>query len=149
MATIRERSAQLPARPSIACVEWIDPLMMAGHCVPELVDAAGGANLFGTAGQHSGYLEPAQLAATDPDVIAIMPCGFDIDRARREIPALTARPERAGLSAVARGRVFITDGNRNFNRPGPQMVESAEILAELLHPGTFDFGHEGSGWAPP
>ena len=77
-----------------------------------------------------------------------MPCGFDIDRARREISALTARPEWAGLSAVARGRVFITDGNQNFNRPGPQMAESAEILAELLHPGTFDVGHEGTGWAP-
>ena len=148
LAAIADRTADLPSRPSIACVEWIDPLMMAGNWVPEIVEAAGGANLFGTAGQHSGYLEPAALAAVDPDVIAIMPCGFDIERARQEMPALTARPEWAGLSAVANDRVYITDGNQYFNRPGPRMVESAEVLAELLHPDIFDFGHRGPGWTP-
>jgi iron complex transport system substrate-binding protein len=148
LAAIVDRTSDLQSRPSIACVEWIDPLMMAGNWVPEVVEAAGGANLFGTAGQHSGYLEPAALAAADPDVIAIMPCGFDIERARQEMPALTARPEWAGLSAVANGRVYITDGNQYFNRPGPRMVESAEVLAELLHPDIFDFGHRGPGWTP-
>ena len=143
---IQTSAASLPTRPSIACIEWIDPLMNAGNWMPDLVEIAGGTNLFGDAGRHSGYFEPAQLAAADPDVIAIRPCGFDIARARREMPALTSRPEWPRLSAVKSGRVFITDGNQYFNRPGPRVVESAEILAELLHPDTFDFGHRGTGW---
>ena len=143
---IRTSTASLQTRPSIACIEWIDPLMNAGNWMPELVEIAGGTNLFGEAGRHSGYFEPAQLAAADPDVIAIMPCGFDIARSRSEMPALTSRPQWPQLSAVRHGNVFITDGNQYFNRPGPRVVESAEILAELLHPDTFDFGHRGTDW---
>ena len=84
----------------------------------------------------------------DPDVIAIMPCGFDIERAVREMPALASRAEWAQLSAVKNGRVFVADGNQYFNRPGPRVVESAEILAELLHPEAFDLGHRDVGWTP-
>ena len=142
---IRTRTAS-PARPSIACIEWIDPLMNAGNWVPEIVDIAGGTNLFGESGQHSGYLDAAELVAADPDVLAIMPCGFDIDRSCREMPPLTSRREWSRLSAVRQERVFITDGNQYFNRPGPRVVESAEILAELLHPGLVDFRHHGIGW---
>ena len=143
---IRGRATSLTTRPSLACIEWIDPLMHAGNWVPELVELAGETNLFGDAGHHSSGLEIDALAAADPDMIAIMPCGFDIDRARRELPPLTARPEWPQLSAVGKGHVFITDGNQYFNRPGPRVVESAEILAELLHPDTFDFGHRGAGF---
>ena len=143
---IGTRTAALPAHSSIACIEWIDPLMNAGNWVPELVDIAGGTNLFGETGKHSGCLELADLVGADPEVVAIMPCGFDIDRARREMPPLTSRPEWRRLSAIGGGRVFITDGNQYFNRPGPRVVQSAEILAELLHPDSFDFGHRGTGW---
>jgi iron complex transport system substrate-binding protein len=87
-----------------------------------------------------------ELVAKDPDVIAVMPCGFDIARTRIEMPALTQRPEWKQLRAVREGRVYLTDGNQYFNRPGPRLVESAEILAELLHPGERRFGHEGTGW---
>ena len=144
---LRAATAGRP-RPSIACIEWIDPLMHAGNWLPELVDAAGGVIMTGEAGRHSGLLDVAELAARDPDVVAIMPCGFDIARSRREMPALTARPEWPRLAAVRAGRVFLTDGNQYFNRPGPRLVESAEILAELLHPDVFDRGHRGAGWAP-
>ena len=130
LEAIRTRTAALPTRPSVACIEWIDPLMTAGNWVPELVDIAGGTNLFGQVGRHSGYVEVEQLTEADPDVIAIMPCGFDIDRARHEMPALVSRPAWSQLGAVKNGRVFITDGNQYFNRPGPRVVESAEILAE-------------------
>ena len=143
---LRTRAASLPTRASIACIEWIDPLMNAGNWVPELVDIAGGTNLFGETGKHSGYLEVAALVSADPDVVAIMPCGFDIDRSRREMPPLTSRLEWSRLSAVKSGRVFITDGNQYFNRPGPRVVESAEILAELLHPEAFDLDHRATGW---
>jgi iron complex transport system substrate-binding protein len=143
---IEKRAKSLKPRPTIACIEWIDPLMAAGNWVPELVEIAGGVSLFGTAGAHSPWMTFEQLLARDPDVIAIMPCGFDIQRTRTEIPALTNRPGWESLSAVRNGRVFLTDGNQYFNRPGPRLVESAEILAEILHPGTFDFGHERTGW---
>ena len=76
-----------------------------------------------------------------------MPCGFDIQRCRRELEALTTRPEWNQLSAVKQEQVFVTDGNQYFNRPGPRVVESAEILAELMHPDAVTFGHEGSGWS--
>ena len=143
---IRTRTVSLPTRPSIACIEWIDPLMNAGNWVPEFVDIAGGTNLFGESGQHSAYLDAAQFVAADPDVVAIMPCGFDIDRSRREMPPLTSRPEWPQLSAVRIGQVVITDGNQYFNRPGPRVVESAEILAEVLHPEAFGVDHRATGW---
>ena len=120
--------------------------MHAGNWVPELVDVAGGTNLLGESGTHSGSLHVADLVAADPDVVAIMPCGFDIDRARREMSPLTSRSEWPQLAAVRNGRVFIVDGNQYFNRPGPRVVESAEILAELLHPEAVDMGHRGTGW---
>ena len=143
---IRERSSGLPERPVIACIEWIDPLMHAENWVPELVEIAGGKVMLGEAGRHSGYFEFERIVEADPDVIAVMPCGFDIPRTAAEMPPLAAQPGWSDLSAVRNGRVFLTDGNQYFNRPGPRVVESAEILAELLHPEVFDFGHRGSGW---
>ena len=143
---IRERSSGLGARPVVACIEWIDPLMHAENWVPELVEIAGGTVMVGEPGRHSGYFEFERMIEADPDVIAVMPCGFDIPRTAAEMPPLAAQPGWSELSAVRNGRVFLTDGNQYFNRPGPRVVESAEILAELLHPEVFDFGHRGSGW---
>ena len=143
---IRERSGALGERPVVACIEWIDPLMHAENWVPELVEIAGGRVMLGEAGRHSGYFEFDRMLEADPDVIAVMPCGFDIPRTAAEMPPLAAQPGWSELSAVRSGRVFLTDGNQYFNRPGPRVVESAEILAELLHPEAFDFGHRGSGW---
>ncbi|MEX1098672.1 MAG: cobalamin-binding protein [Planctomycetales bacterium] len=140
------QAAALPDQPTVACLEWIDPLMAAGNWVPELVEIAGGCNLFGEAGKHSPWMTWEQLVARDPDVIAVMPCGFDIERTRAEMRPFFDRPEWNELRAVRTGRVFLTDGNQYFNRPGPRLVESAEILAELLHPHAFDFGHRDSGW---
>ena len=108
--------------------KWIDPLMIAGNWVPELVDYSGGVDPLG-GGKHSGYLDIAQLVAVDPGVIAIMPCGFDIERAWREMPALVSRPEWQQLSAVRSGRVVMTDGNQYFNRPGPRLMESENAPA--------------------
>jgi iron complex transport system substrate-binding protein len=146
LKVIQSKTAGLSKRPRVACLEWIDPLMAAGNWVPELVEIAGGVNLFGKAGLHSPWMTWEELVASDPDVIAIMPCGFDISRTMSELGPLTSRAEWARLSAVKTGRVVVTDGNQYFNRPGPRLVESAEILAEIFHPGEFDFGHKGTGW---
>ena len=145
---VRALTEALGKRPTIACVEWIDPLMHAENWIPELVRIAGGTIMIGEPGRHSGYFSMDELVRHDPDVIAIMPCGFDIERSRKEMPPLATHPDWTRLSAVRAGRVYVTDGNQYFNRPGPRLVESAEILAELLHPGAVDFGHRGRGWVP-
>jgi iron complex transport system substrate-binding protein len=145
MGAIEARAAALP-RPRIACIEWIEPLMDAGNWVPELVAMAGGDNLFGEAGRHSGTLEWESLAAADPDVIVFMPCGFDIPRTHKELGPLVSSEPWQRLRAPRDGQVYLTDGNAFFNRPGPRVVESLEILAEILHPEQFRFAHERSGW---
>ena len=136
----------LPPGPTVACIEWIEPLMAAGNWMPELVEMAGGINLFGEAGKHSPWMTWEELVQKDPNVIVVLPCGFDIKRTREEMPALTRKAEWSRLRAVQIGRVYVTDGNQYFNRPGPRLVESLEILAEILHPDVFRFGHEGTGW---
>jgi iron complex transport system substrate-binding protein len=146
MADVAASARSLAERPTVACVEWIEPLMASGNWMPELVEMAGGVNLFGTAGSHAPRLTWEQLRDADPDVIVVLPCGFEIERSRRDMPALTSKPEWPRLRAVREGRVYVLDGNAYFNRPGPRLVESLEILAEVLHSGAFRFGHEGTGW---
>ncbi len=146
---IAGRARSLTERPRVACVEWLDPLMAAGNWMPELVERAGGVNLFGEAGKHAPWMTWDALMARDPDVIVLVPCGFDIARCHRDLPVLAERPEWRRLQAVQAQQVFLADGNQYFNRPGPRLVESLEILAEILHPQIFAFGHEGSGWQRP
>jgi iron complex transport system substrate-binding protein len=136
-------------RPDVACIEWISPLMSAGNWMPELVTMAGGNNLFGEAGKHSPWMEWSNLRDANPDIILIIPCGFPIERSRKEMPALTQLPGWHDVKAVQRNQVFLGDGNQYFNRPGPRVVESLEILAEIFHPGQFNFGHHPSGWQSP
>jgi iron complex transport system substrate-binding protein len=142
IAEIAEKSAHAP-RPSVACVEWTDPLMSAGNWMPELVACAGGENLFGEAGKHSPTMNWEELRRADPEVIVALPCGFDLARTRREMEPLVVRPGWRELRAVRTGRVYLSDGNSYFNRPGPRIVESLEVLAEILHPELFEFGHAG------
>jgi len=153
VATLRRRMDEIaakartaPTRPTVACVEWIDPLMAAGNWMPELVEMAGGVNLFGEVGKHSPWMSWEELVAVDPGVIFITPCGFDIARTMEETHLLAGKPEWRELKAVKDNRVFVADGNQYFNRPGPRLVESLEILAESLHPELFHLGHEGKGW---
>jgi iron complex transport system substrate-binding protein len=146
LAALAARTRDLP-RTSVACVEWLEPLMAAGNWVPELVELAGGRNLFGVVGEHSPWLEWDAVRAADPDAIVAMPCGFDLARTRGEMASLERLPGWDALRAVRTGRVAVVDGHQYFNRPGPRLVESAEILAEIFHPGVLDFGHRGAGWA--
>jgi iron complex transport system substrate-binding protein len=148
LEAVGSRVARISDRPSVACIEWIDPLMAAGNWVPELVEMAGGWNLFGAAGRHSPWMTWEVLREADPDVIVVMPCGFSLDRARREMAPLAAAHGWRDLRAVRGDRVAVTDGHQYFNRPGPRLAESLEILAEILHPDAFDFGRRGSGWEP-
>ncbi len=132
--------------PSVATIEWSDPLMAAGNWLPELVAIAGGHNLFGDSGEHSPRFEFADLQAVEPDILVFMPCGYDLRKTAEEAETLLAEPPWAALPAVRAGRAFAVDGNAYFNRPGPRLVESAEILAEICQPDIYNFGHEGTGW---
>lgn len=143
---IIEKACVIKRRPSVACLDWIEPLMAAGNWVPELVDLAGGLNLFGEAGKHSPWLNWEAVREHDPEIIIVLPCGFDLARTRKEMAALTSKPDWAKLRAVKSERVFLTDGSQYFNRPGPRLVESLEILAEIIQPNIFQFGHKGQGW---
>jgi iron complex transport system substrate-binding protein len=146
VVNIIEKTCGLKKRPSVACVEWIEPLMAAGNWVPELVELAGGTNAAGKAGEHSPWMNWDTLRRLDPEFIVVMPCGFDLARTRAEAETLVRHPAWSSLRAVKHHRVRLTDGHQYFNRPGPRLVASLEILAEMLHPGRFDFGHEGKGW---
>ncbi|MCS6926047.1 MAG: cobalamin-binding protein [Candidatus Binatia bacterium] len=130
---LEQTTRHLP-RPRVACLEWLDPLMAAGNWVPELVEIAGGEYALATAGAQSPALTWEALVAYRPEVIVLMPCGFTIRQTQSDLPALTSHPQWSALPAVQANQVFIVDGSAYFNRPGPRLVESAAILAEILHP---------------
>lgn len=148
LEAIRSRVAARAHTPRVAVIEWIEPLMAAGNWMPELVEMAGGENLFGEAGKHSPWLALDALAEADPEIVVVAACGFDLERTRAEMQALTDRPEWRSLGAAASGRVYLTDGHHFFNRPGPRLVESLEILTEVLHPQAVPCRHREQAWMP-
>jgi iron complex transport system substrate-binding protein len=148
LTQLAERAQAQPSRPSVACIEWIDPLMGAGNWMPELVALAGGQPQFGEIGAHSPWLDWQTLREADPDAIVVMPCGFDLVRTRAEVGVLREQPGFDTLRAVRASRVFLVDGNRFFNRPGPRLLESLRILCEMLHPEAFEPDARGDGWEP-
>ena len=146
---ILEISEQAPgsaAPPSVAVVEWADPLMTAGHWTMELIELAAGRPVIGTPRGESLHFSLDDLEAADPHIIIVAPCGYGLPQTRRDAQLLRANPRWTALRAVREGRVALIDGNQYVNRPGPRVVETLEIIAEILHPGRFDFGHRGSAW---
>jgi iron complex transport system substrate-binding protein len=120
--------------------------MISGNWVPGLVSIAGGTPVLAQEGKHSPYVTWDDILQQDPEIIVVMPCGFSIERTMREINLLLDRPGFASLKAVKNDRFYIADGNQYFNRPGPRIVDSIEILAEIIRPKQFAFGYEGEGW---
>ena len=121
-------------RPTVACIEWMEPLMTAGHWMPDLVAHAGGEAVLAEAGAPSRCARWEALRAADPDVLALMPCGFSLAETRRDLSFLTERDGWQDLKAVRAGRVYLFDGSAYFNRPGPRLYRSAELLAAALYP---------------
>ncbi|MDR8393049.1 cobalamin-binding protein [Aliifodinibius sp. S!AR15-10] len=142
---IQGKAANLPS-PEVACIEWIDPLMSAGNWFPELVNIAGGNFKLGTPGDPSPWIGWEQVLAEDPDILLVSPCGYSISQTENEMQELTSKDEWNELQAVKNGRVFLMEGHHYFHRPGPRLVESAEILAEIFHPGIFEPKHRNTGW---
>jgi iron complex transport system substrate-binding protein len=133
-------------KPTVACIEWLEPLMISGNWVPGLVSIAGGIPVLTEQGKHSSYIQWDDLRLADPDILVIMPCGFPIERILKEMDVLLALPGFSELRAVKNNAVYIADGNQYFNRPGPRIVDSVEILAEIINSKQFIFGYEGAGW---
>ena len=126
--------AYAETRPRVVCLEWLDPLYVAGHWVPEMVACAGGVDALGIPGSPSVRVTWEQVQAAQPDVLIIMPCGFSIPRATRELDRLTSKPGWTDLPAVRNGNVYVVDAPAYFNRPGPRLIDGVEILAARLFP---------------
>jgi iron complex transport system substrate-binding protein len=143
---IRHKLKFISEKPQVACIEWLSPLMIAGNWTPEIIEIGGGLPILTEAGKHSSYIDFQDIITADPDIILIMPCGFSIQRTLQEIGLLLDTPGWADLKAIRTQRVYIADGNQYFNRSGPRMTESIEIMAEIINPKQFIFGYEGNGW---
>ncbi len=140
-ATVEGRS-----RPKLGFVEWIEPPMSGGHWMPEIISIAGGISPFGVSGQNSPWVSWENVSAADPDILLVAPCGYDIATSLPELEGLRSHAVFRTLRAVREGRVFVADGNAFFNRPGPRIVESTEILAEIMHPDVTTYGHLGEAY---
>ncbi len=132
----------------VLCLEWLDPLMGMGNWVPELVEMAGGIPLLGQVGEHAEQINWEQIEAADPELIILSPCGFSLAQTQASLAALQSQPQWQALAAVQNKQVYLVDGKQYLNRPGPGLADSAEILAEIIHPADFDYGYRGQAWLP-
>ncbi len=132
--TLVAETIMIPDPPRVAMIEWIEPLMLAGNWVPELIQLAGGKDGLCQVGAHAPTVAWETLREYAPEVVVIMPCGYPLDRVLAEAPALAQLPGWNEVPAVREDRVYAVDGNAYFNRPGPRIVDSLEILCGLLHP---------------
>ena len=146
LKTFKEENLRRKITPTVAFIEWIDPIYFGGNWIPELIDYAGGKPVFGETGVHSSIIDFEEIVKSDPDYILIAPCGFDIDKTLLELSPFINRPEWDFLKAVRNNNVFILDGNRYFNRPGMSIITSIEIIAEIIHPEKFIYEFENLAW---
>jgi iron complex transport system substrate-binding protein len=135
--TVMAESIKVPQPPRVAIIEWLDPLILAGNWVPELIQLAGGQDGLCKPGVHSSPMHWSELQAYAPEVLVIIPCGYKLEQTLAEVPYLRQLPGWRDLPAVQQQRVYAVDGNAYFNRPGPRIVDSLEILAGLIHPDMF------------
>jgi len=125
------------SRPRVVCIEWLDPLFTAGHWVPQMVEMAGGTNGISSTGDKSRRMEIDEIMEFDPDILVLMPCGFDVKRTIMEYEKLLENEKWNSLRAVKQGEVYAVNSNEYFSKPGPRTVVGLEILAKIIHPDTF------------
>ena len=143
---IRHKLKFITEKPKVACIEWLSPLMIAGNWTPEIVEISGGDPVLTRKGIHSAYISFEEIQKEDPDIIVLMPCGFTVERTLKEITLMLELPGWNALKAVQENRIYVLDGNQYFNRSGPRITDSIEIMAEIINPKQFVFGYEGKGW---
>ena len=134
---VTERAAQVKHRPKVLQLEWVDPLLCGGHWVVEMVERAGGECCFGSKETGSSRLDWDQVIASQPEIIMLMPCGFNLDRAIEDVPLLLNLEGWDSLPAVRNDRVFVLDADAYTSRLGPRLVTGLEIMAEIIHPEVF------------
>ncbi|MFN3975193.1 MAG: cobalamin-binding protein [Dehalococcoidia bacterium] len=134
---IGEKGQRVPYRPRVVCLEWLDPLIVAGHWVPQMVALAGGDDALGRAGLPSFTVSWQQVVEARPDVLVLMPCGFTAQQAARQVSLLARLPGWNHLPAVLQGRVWACNAHAYYSRPGPRLVKGLEMLAQILHPEAF------------
>jgi iron complex transport system substrate-binding protein len=128
------RNMKVESKPKVLCLEWIDPLFTAGHWIPQMVEYAGGINGISSVGEQSRRMDLDEAAKLDPDIIVLMPCGFDIRQTSKELSMLVRNEEWRSLRAVKNANVYAVNANAYFSKPGPRIVVGLEILANILHP---------------
>ncbi|WP_295768047.1 ABC transporter substrate-binding protein [uncultured Mucilaginibacter sp.] len=133
-------------KPTTLCLEWLDPLTVAGNLLPELVEMAGGTPVLATLGMPSLVVDWDEVQQTDPDVIMIVARGLSVEQSMRQVSALLQQPGFADLQAVKNKRLYIADGEAYFYHTDAGLVDSIEMLAEIIQPKQFIFGNEGEGW---
>lgn len=142
VSDLRERIKRIQhvrkgARPKVLCIEWLDPLFTAGHWIPQMVEIAGGINGISSIGEQSRRMGLDEVEKFDPDIIILMPCGFDIKRTIEEYEAIADKSRWKSLRSVKQGQVYAVNANEFFSRPGPRTVVGLEILAKAINPDTF------------
>jgi iron complex transport system substrate-binding protein len=143
---IRRRAAQCRTAPRVGVLEWLSPLMAGGNWMPEMLRIAGCEPVWGREGAHSPWLSEERLRFDDPDLLLVIPCGYDIAQTRAEIGALARLDSWPNLRAVRSGNVYICDGNSHFNRPGPRIAESLDIIFDIAHGGGARNAANGYCW---
>ena len=132
---------------NVICIEWCNPLMAAGNWIPDMVKIAGGNELFGINNKNSHWIDFKSVRDFNPEVIIFMPCGYNLLQTQRDVASLFENNVNwKNLSAYKNKKLYLVDGNQYFNRPGPRIVDSLEILAEIFNPDVFNYGYKGSGW---
>ena len=132
---------------SVICIEWCNPLMAAGNWIPDMVKIAGGNELVGINDKNSHWIDFKTIRDFNPEVIIFMPCGYNLLQTQRDVASLFENNANwKNLSAYKNKKLYLVDGNQYFNRPGPRIVDSLEILAEIFNPDVFNYGYKGTGW---
>jgi iron complex transport system substrate-binding protein len=133
-------------KPAVACIEWLDPLMVAGNLIPDMVNVAGGIPVMIEENDPAAYITWEDLRLQDPTIIIVMVRGVSIERTLKEIDSLLQLPNFTDLQAIKNKRLYLADGEKYFYTAGEQLVDTIEILAEIIYPKQFIFGYEGEGW---
>jgi iron complex transport system substrate-binding protein len=146
LEAIRTRVQGLSQRPRVACIEWLSPLYVAGHWVPEMVQLAGGQDVLAQPGSPSRVVTWNEVLAAAPDILIVMPCGFSVERTHTELLQLIQQPGQWQLSPALAEHTYLVDASSYFSRPGPRLIDGIELLAAILHPSDHDHIHESMAY---
>ena len=139
---VHRRLQTISHRPRVVCIEWLSPLYVAGHWIPEMVQRAGGLDVLAQPGNPSRVVTWDEILAADPDVLLVMPCGFSVEKTHTELLQLMQHPDQWRLSPLLAAHTYLVDASSYFSRPGPRLIDGIELLATILHPSDHDYMHE-------